>query len=142
MQPLPDRYGSATRKPQRKPLVWALSATVIVAGLLIAYFVYTKFEGGELEAEMTSYQVVDDATLDVTFRLTREDPANDAVCVVRARSRDGSETGRREVYIPASESGSVLLTTPVHTIDRPAVGDVYGCSLDVPPYLTGESAPN
>ena len=138
----PGRYASATPKRPRKTLVWALGAGVIVLGLVIAYLAYDKFAVNEIDTELTSFEVVDDGTLEVTFTVTREDPADDAVCIVRARSRDGSETGRREVYIPEGDSATVLLTSPVHTSQRPAVGDVYGCSLDGPAYLTGDSIGN
>ena len=67
--------------------------------------------------------------------VTRKDPSRAAVCIVRARSVDGAEVGRREVYIAPSESGTVQIDTTIETTARPAVGEVYGCSFDVPSYL-------
>jgi hypothetical protein len=56
-------------------------------------------------------------------------------CIVRARSKDGSETGRREVLIPPSDSPTVQVTTIVKSFQPPTIGDVYGCGTDVPSYL-------
>jgi hypothetical protein len=74
------------------------------------------------------------------FQVIREDPGHAAVCVVRARSLDGDETGRREVYVPAAP-GAVELTTMIHTSRPPVTAEVYGCSLEVPPYLAPRPAP-
>jgi hypothetical protein len=57
------------------------------------------------------------------------------VCIVRARSIDGSETGRREVLVPPSSQATVQVTTTVKSSRPPVVGDVYGCGTHVPSYL-------
>ena len=84
-----------------------------------------------------SFDIVDDTTVNIRLNVTRDDPSKPAVCIVRARSKDGTETGRREVLVPASESGTVDVRTFVTTSQAPGLGDLYGCSLDVPSYLTG-----
>jgi hypothetical protein len=84
---------------------------------------------------MSGYRLVDDETVSVTFTVTRRDPSRPAVCIVRARSKDGSETGRREVLVPPSPQRSVQVTTIVKASRPPVIGDVYGCGLDVPKYL-------
>ena len=55
--------------------------------------------------------------------------------IVRARSIDGSESGRREVLVPPSAQKTVQVTTIVKASRPPVVGDVYGCGTDVPSYL-------
>ena len=67
--------------------------------------------------------------------VTRADPSRPAVCIVRARSIDGSETGRREVLVTPSTQASVQVTTTLKSSRPPVAGDIYGCGLDVPPYL-------
>lgn len=109
---------------------------VVVVGVIGAFFAYQKFAVHEMDAEVTSYEIVDDSQLDVTLKVTRDDPSREAVCIVRARSRDGSETGRREVLVPSGTEGTVLITAPVFTSRDPGMGDLYGCSFDVPEYLT------
>ncbi len=69
--------------------------------------------------------------------MTRKDPSRPVVCIVRARSYDGAETGRREVLVGPSEAKTVQVTTTVKSYRRPVVGDIYGCGTDVPEYLLG-----
>ena len=73
--------------------------------------------------------------MEVTLSVTRDDPSRPVVCIVRARSIDGNETGRREVLVPPSIAATVQVTTIVKSSRQPVVGDVYGCGTDVPGYL-------
>ena len=57
------------------------------------------------------------------------------VCIVRARSYDGAETGRREIVVGPSEAKTVQVTTTVKTYARSVMGDIYGCGTTVPGYL-------
>lgn len=114
----------------------ALVAVVLLVGLGVAYYAYTQFSVKPIEGSQISFDIVGDDEMSIRLSVTRQDPEQPAVCIVRARSRDGSETGRREVFIPPEDaSTTVELTTEVKTSAPPAVGDVYGCSLDVPEYL-------
>ena len=88
-----------------------------------------------VKGELGGYRLVDDETVDVTISVTRDDPSQPVVCIVRARSIDGSETGRREVLVPPSAQKTVQVTTAVKSSKPPVVGDVYGCGTDVPSYL-------
>lgn len=108
----------------------------MVVGVIVAFVAYQKFAVHDMESDVTSFELVNDSRVDVTLKVTREDPSRAAVCIVRARSRDGSETGRREVLVPAGPHQTVLITTPVFTSQPPGMGDLYGCSFDVPDYLT------
>ena len=71
----------------------------------------------------------------MTVKVTRSDPSRPVVCILRARSIDGSETGRREVLVPPSSQDTVNITATVKSTRPPVVGDVYGCGTDVPAYL-------
>jgi hypothetical protein len=127
---------SGIRRAPKRATKIALVTLVLLVGLGVAYYAYTKFSVKPVEGSQLSFDIVDESTMSIRFSVTRENPEQPAVCIVRARSRDGSETGRREVYIPPeSSSTTVELTTDVTTSSPPAVGDVYGCSLDVPEYL-------
>ena len=97
------------------------------------------FEGNAVEGETAAFEVLDDQTVSITISVTRKDPANQVVCIVRARSRDGAETGRREILVGASQAKTVQVTTTVKSYKRPFVGDIYGCGVDVPGYLLGAS---
>ncbi|WP_305094272.1 DUF4307 domain-containing protein [Prescottella sp. R16] len=134
--PPADRYGSTTRTPRPKRwIAWILTGLVVVAGAGIAYIGYTKFAVKDVEGKQISFDIVGDRTMNIQFTVTRQDPEQAAVCIVRTRSKDGSETGRREVYIAPSPSQTVEITAPVKASQPPAMGDLYGCSSQVPEYL-------
>lgn len=108
-------------------------ATLVLLG--VAVVAYQRFEGVDVEGKLAAYEVVDDQTVDVTISVTRKNPATPVVCIVRARSEDGSETGRREVLVGPADAPTIQVTTTVKSFRRPLVGDIYGCGTDVPGYL-------
>jgi len=129
------RYGRQrlTRR-QRRMIAGGLTVLVLVAGIVVAVVASGRF-GSPAEGELGGYRLVDDQTVEVTINVTREDPAQPVVCIVRARALDGSETGRREVLVGPSTQKTVQVTAAVKSRKPPVVGDVYGCGTDVPPYL-------
>jgi uncharacterized protein (DUF58 family) len=131
-----DRYGRQ-RSPRRNRrwLGVAALAGALVVGVIVAVVAFARFGSNEVEGELSAYRLIDDETVEVTIGVTRSDPSLPAVCIVRARAKDGGETGRREVLIPPSSQATVQVTTIVKSTRTPAVGDVYGCGTDVPPYL-------
>ena len=129
------RYGrQRLTQRQRRMIAGGLTALVLVAGVTIAVIASGRFSS-PVEGELGGYRLVDDETVDVTLSVTREDPSQPVVCILRARSLDGSETGRREVLVPPSTQQTVQVTAAVKSNRPPVVGDVYGCGTDVPPYL-------
>lgn len=129
------RYGRQrlTRR-QRRLIAGGLTALVLVVGVTIAVIASGRFSN-EVKGELGGYRLVDDETVDVTISVTREDPSQPVVCIIRARSIDGSESGRREVLVPPATQQTVQVTAAVKSNKPPVVGDVYGCGADVPSYL-------
>ncbi|MEV0298757.1 DUF4307 domain-containing protein [Nocardia sp. NPDC050710] len=129
-----DRYGTAPRA--RRPWIpLVLGLVVLAVGLGVAYLGFQKYGPDDIDAEQLGYTVVDDSTMTIRMKVTRDDPGRPAVCFVRAMDRDGAEVGRREVLIQPSESGTLELTTTVRSSARPSAGNIYGCSNQVPEYL-------
>ena len=130
------RYGrQRLSRRSRRWLAIGLTALVLLAGVVVAIVASQRLGSGDVQGELGGYQLVDDETLSVTIKVTRADPSRPVVCIVRARSIDGSETGRREVLVPPSSQDTVTVTTIVKSTRPPVVGDVYGCGTDVPAYL-------
>jgi hypothetical protein len=130
------RYGQQrlTRESRRR-LAMILSAVIVAAGVALALVAYQRLGTGEVKGELGGYQLIDGETVQITISVTRKDPSRPAVCIIRARSIDGAETGRREVLVPPSVHDTVQVTALVKSTRRPVVGDVYGCGMDVPRYL-------
>ena len=121
----------------RRLIAIGFTVLVVVTGVAIAAVAVVRFGAGDVKGEVGAYRIVDDETVEVTVSVTRDDPSQPVVCIIRARSYEGIETGRREVLVPPAESATVQVTAIVKSSRPPAVGDVYGCGSDVPPYLTG-----
>jgi Domain of unknown function (DUF4307) len=133
-----DRYGrQRLSRSNRRWIAIGLTVLVLAIGVGIAVIASQRLGTGEVKGELGGYHLVDNETVQVTITVTRDDPSQPVVCIVRARSIDGSETGRREVLVPPSTQQSVQVTTVVKASRPPVVGDVYGCGTDVPSYLVG-----
>lgn len=130
------RYGrQRLSRRQRRWMAVGLTVATLIAGVVLAVIAYQRFASEDVKGEMGGFEVTDDSSVSVTFSVTRKDPSQPAVCIVRARSYDGSETGRREVLVAPSTQPTVQVTTTVKTSRPPVVGDVYGCGTNVPSYL-------
>ena len=130
------RYGrQPLSRRTRRRVAAGLTLLIVAAGVGVALLGFQRLGNGDVKGELRGYQLVDDSTVEVTIAVTRDDPSRPAVCIVRGRSLDGSETGRREILVPPSDQQTVQVTAVVKTSRPPGVGDVYGCGLDVPEYL-------
>jgi Domain of unknown function (DUF4307) len=130
------RYGRTrlSRKTRRRVAI-GLTALVLAAGVGIALVGYRRIGSSPVTGTLVGYQVIDDETASVTISVTRADPSRPVDCIVRVRSTDGGETGRREVLVPPAEQATVQVTTTLKSARPPVMADVYGCGTDVPAYL-------
>lgn len=119
----------------RRRVVIGLFLLIVTVGVVIALIAFQRFGTGDVQGELGGYKIVDDETVAVTITVTRSDPSVPAVCIVRARSINGDETGRREILVPPSTASSVVIDAMVKSTKPPVVGDIYGCGIDVPAYL-------
>ena len=121
-------------------LTTTLGAVAVAIAVIVAVVAYQRFSAVDVQGRIDGYQVLDNHSVSVTISVTRKDPARPVSCIVRARSRDGDETGRREILVPPADSATVQVTTVVESYKRPFVGDIYGCGTDVPGYLVRSPA--
>ena len=140
---LPEgRYGPRALSRRRRWVAPGGLLLVVLAGLVVAVIGYRNLGSTPVQGEALGFALLDDNAdthldtygVELSLNVVRDDPSRPAVCIVRARSRDGEETGRKEVYVPPA-AGPIVLTTVVRTSRPPVTADVYGCSLAVPLYL-------
>lgn len=131
------RYSRPRTGGPRSRWTLVVTAVAVLVGLGVAYLAYTNLARTPVEGQQTGFVLVDDSTLTLRFDVTRTDPSAPAVCIVRARSADGSESGRREVLVAGGPDTITSVSTDVRTSAPPVAGDVYGCSLTVPPWFPG-----
>ena len=112
-----------------------MAVLVVAAGAAVAVVGYQRLGTSDVTGSLAGYQVIDSETASVTISVTRSDPSRPVDCIVRVRSKDGSETGRREVLVPSSDQTTVQVTTTVKSSKPPAMADIYGCGTEVPGYL-------
>ncbi|HWE91152.1 MAG TPA: DUF4307 domain-containing protein [Pseudonocardiaceae bacterium] len=134
------RYRRAPRKRSRWTY-WGLLAAFVIAGVVVAIVGYDNLGATPIDAEVSAYNVVDDHTITVALTVDRDHPDQAADCVLYAPAADGSEVGRIELYVPPSESTAVLNAT-LRTVKRATTVEVYGCSYQVPAYLTKTIRPS
>lgn len=144
---LPEgRYGrSRSARHSRWTAVLGMTLAALV-GLLVAVVGYRNLADPPVRAERLGFELLEPNAVSLRFEVIRDEPERPAVCIVRARSRDGEETGRKEVYVPpaagpAGLTGLTGLTTVIRTSRPPVTADVYGCSLQVPGYLVPGATP-
>jgi hypothetical protein len=131
-----SRYGRQRLTGRsRRGIIIVLAVLVVALAGTAAVIGYQRINATDVAGEMVAYRLIDAQTVEVTINVTRSDPSKPAVCIIRGRSRDGSESGRRELLVPPSDLTTVQVTGLVKTSSPPAVGDVYGCGTDVPGYL-------
>ncbi|MET0701052.1 MAG: DUF4307 domain-containing protein [Mycobacterium sp.] len=128
-----SRYGR--QKLPRRGVVIAISVLAVAISIVVAVVGYQRLGTADVDGKLGGYQLIDSQTVDVTVSVTRDDPSRPVVCILRARSKDGAETGRREILVPPSDQSTVQVTAAVKTSRPPVIGDVYGCGTDVPGYL-------
>lgn len=124
LRKLPHRFAAI--------VLGTLGLAAVVAVVVIGY---QRLGTGDVKGDLFGYELLDDHTVAVTINVTRSDPSQSAVCIVRVRATDGSETGRREVLVGPTESATVQVKTTVKSSRPPVMGDIYGCGTDVPGYL-------
>lgn len=133
---LPEgRYGPARNRTRARRLRWLFPAVALVVSGAVAWVAYLNFGPAPIEADRVAFAQQPGNALSVTINATRDDPDKAGVCIVRVRDLSGAESGRKEVLIPAGENHS-RQTTVVQSVDKPVTADVFGCSYDVPPYMS------
>jgi len=123
----PGRYGRR-RDGRRRLLVPVLFAVLVLAvSVLLAVRLYARFGDPDYDPRIVGWTEV--STTGMTIEFTVRVPAGgSAVCVLRARSYDGAEVGRRTVTV-AAPAGSTTAAgrERVTTTARASHGDVLRC---------------
>jgi hypothetical protein len=137
---LEDRYGTKPRRAAKRTY-WVIGAIALVVSGVVAWIGYQNLGTAAIETQTTTFSNLPDNRMKMTFDVTRDAPERPAVCIVRARVLDGSEGGRKEVYIPPG-AGTTTISTVITSSGEPVTADVFGCSYQVPAYLSTHMPPS
>ncbi|WP_410641440.1 DUF4307 domain-containing protein [Amycolatopsis sp. lyj-346] len=133
---LPEgRYGTGRAKTSRRWRRWLFLAIALLVSGLIAWVAYVNLGSAPIDAERIAFSAKPGNAMEITINVTRDDNNRPGVCVVRVRDKTGAESGRKELLIPAGVKYS-RMTTTIKSIGEPVTADVFGCSYDIPRYLS------
>jgi Domain of unknown function (DUF4307) len=137
---LEERYGTRPRRMSRRAYV-LLGVLAVLFGGVIAWVGYANLGNAPIETQQRTFENLPNNAMRFTFEVARDTPERPVVCIVRVRVLDGSEGGRKEVLVnPGAES--VLVTTVIESTAEPVTADVFGCSYQVPAYLSTDLPPS
>jgi Domain of unknown function (DUF4307) len=94
-------------------------------------FLGLRLSNPAIDAGVLSYATVSDERMTIGYEVQRRD-TTPAVCVLRARARDGFDVGYAVVELPPDQ-GRTYHTLEMRTAYRALVGELVGCGLDAPP---------
>ena len=119
------RYG--TRRSPR--IFYAVGAALLLAVTVIAVLLGRHASTLAVSSGVRAF-TTHERSVTITFEV-RKRAAAAAVCILRARDRDGAEVGRREVAVPARPDGqrTSVLSETVTTTGRPVTGELYSCHI-------------
>ena len=131
------RYGPQSSGNNIMGKVVAAVLGLLMVGIIVAgaFTIYDFTSTDSISGEIVSVDAPDENTLEVIMTVSRDVPGDPVYCIVRAQDQSKGELGRREIFVPPSESGTVQVTTEVPTTALAFMADVYGCGTDVPAYL-------
>lgn len=130
-----DEAGGATSGISGKVIAVMLGLLVLALVAAGAFTAYRLNATPSITGQVIVVTVVDDNRTDVVVDVTRDEPGTPVYCILRAQDQTKGEVGRREVYVPPSDEGTVRIEATIATTKRGVIGDVYGCGEDVPAYL-------
>ena len=123
----PGRYGRRRdgRRHLAVPIVFAL--LILGLSLLVAVRLYRQYGDPRYDPQIVGW--TDVTATQMTIRFTVRVPSGHAAsCLLRARSYDGVEVGRRTVRVAAPGNDTTIDASEiVPTTARAAVGDVVRC---------------
>lgn len=125
-----DRYGRRSPRGGKGGDRGLRIAFVVFLAVLVSGTVWFGLDHAnrDVTASIPSYEVTSDQTLEAHIEV-RKDKDDVAVCILRSRSADGTEVGRKEVRIPAADSKTVTVVEVLRTTARPNTAELDGCRI-------------
>lgn len=130
-----DRYGRSRRSGTSGRGRWVFVGLALAVAIGIAYVAFVNIGPAPVSAQRIAFSERPGDAMEITILVTRDEPERPAVCIVRVRDRAGAESGRKELFVPPS-TGELRLRTVIRSGTPPVTADVFGCSYEVPEYLS------
>jgi hypothetical protein len=123
----PGRYGRRRDGKRHLGVPITFGTIVLVICVALTVKLYHQYGDPAYDAQIVGWTDVTDSQMTIRFTVTV--PAGgSAACVLRARTYDGTEVGRRTVTVSAKgDHNTIDASEPVPTTARASVGDVLSC---------------
>jgi hypothetical protein len=115
--------------------MWVFGLIALAVSGSVAYVAYRNLGAAPIDAQRVAFAAKPGNSMEITIDVTRDDPARPGMCIVRARDLSGAESGRKEIFVPTG-GASTRVSTVIRSIGQPVTADVFGCSYNVPRYLS------
>jgi hypothetical protein len=112
-----------------RPLIISLVAIGVAGALAWLIWAAYAFSTPAVSAQVASYTVTSNTTIDVTVTIDRRDPSQPATCRVLAQSSDFQPVAEQQVAVPASSARLVDTHITLTTLRRATTAVVKGCTL-------------
>jgi hypothetical protein len=123
----PGRYGRRRDGRRHWGLPILFGVLVVAASLVLAVKLYGQYGDPDYDPRIVGWTEVTPAGMTIEFTV-RVPAGGTATCVLRARSYDGAEVGRRTVTLAAAPGAtSIEGRERVATTARASHGDVLRC---------------
>ena len=123
----PGRYGRRRDGRRNRAVPIVLGALVLAVSLFLAVRLYGQYGDPDYDARIIGWTDVTPAGMTIDFSV-RVPAGGSAACVLRARSYDGAEVGRRTVTVSAAPGATTVEARErVTTTARASHGDVLRC---------------
>jgi len=123
----PGRYGRRRDGRRRLAVPILFGVLVLAASILLTVRLYQRYGDPDYDPQIVGWTDVTTTGMTIDFRV-RVPPGGSAVCVLRARSYDGAEVGRRTVTVTARGGARVAEGSErVTTTAVASHGDVLRC---------------
>jgi len=123
----PGRYGRRRDGRRRLTVPIVFGVLVLAVSVWLAVRLYDRYGDPDYDPRIVGWTEVTETNMTIDFTV-RVPAGGSAVCVLRARSYDGAEVGRRTVTVSAPAGRTVAeAREPVTTTARASHGDVVRC---------------
>ena len=117
--------------PPRLPRPVLVGVVALVTAVGMGWLIWAALAHAtpEVSAQVSSFAITSDTTIDVTVTVQRSDPGQAASCRVIAQSTDFQPVAEEEVPIPPSDFELVDTTLTLTTLRRATSASVTGCEV-------------
>lgn len=126
-----ERLAERYPPPDRRRRLIRLTAVIVAVVMALAWYllVSLRLATPAIDARLTSFEVIDARTVDVTLTVTRRDPHIPAACQLYASASDDQAVGEAPIEIGPDDRSTIIVTGEVRTYQKASNAHLGACTL-------------